>query len=225
MALGKDKLDRMALQIEDSFINIRGSVKLLEMIYDDWCHLHVHNFGSSNCDEFFEMKLGIASKLRDDLKKVKEELHSTTAWMINETLLHDADRMQPILRRIERRFNNQMKFYPDLFSPSNKAADQKFRTITHQGDVSNHTESLHKHYSWLLDKLDACSVANKMFEYRAISKCQLESVQAYHNNLYRASEILLRIVLDEPLAVYNAFKEALIVTNQDDIYLTLQGVG
>jgi hypothetical protein len=225
MAHGKEKLGQLMLDNEDSLCKIRGSVRLLEMLHDEWSRLRIHDFGpSTTADEFSERKFGVAAKMSEDLAKIEEELLSVNQRMINEMLQYDANRMRSIFQRIERRFNNRMVFEFDSFNQTSKTVD-RVRTVARVASGSDHSERLYKHYNWLLDKVDACSVANKMFEYRAISKRQLESVQVHRNNLSRAVEVLMKIVLEEPVSVYDAFKEALIETNQDDVYLTLAGIG
>jgi hypothetical protein len=225
MARGKEKFGQLMLDNEDSLCKIRGNVRLLEMLHDEWSRLRVHDLGPSTTgDEFLERRFGVASKLREDLARIEEDLLSVNQRMVNDLSQYNTNRMKPIFQRIERRFNNRMVFEFDSFNHSSKTVDRA-TTVARVASGSDHSERLYKHYNWLLDKVDACSVANKMFEYRAISKPQLESVQVYRNNLCRAVEILLKIILAEPVPVYDAFKEALIETNQDDVYLTLAGIG
>jgi len=80
---------------------------------------------------------------------------------------------------------------------------------------------LQEQYANLATKLDAHSVAVRMYQRNALTLKELQSIQCLRDRPVQAAETLLNIVMEQPYAVYLCFLDVLKHTEQLHIYQTL----
>jgi len=77
---------------------------------------------------------------------------------------------------------------------------------------------LRRIYTVLSEKLEAQSVARYMFQCKAITLKELQSIQSKRKRPIKAAERLLNIVMNESSTVYAFFMNALKDTGQKEVY-------
>jgi len=80
-------------------------------------------------------------------------------------------------------------------------------------------------YSELTEQLVACSVADKMFEQKTLTKSEHEAIIDSNRTETGAAQTLVNILLNSPTAVYESFLAALQHTNQQHIIQLIQRAG
>ena len=222
MANCVNQLDQLMNDNDNTAGVIQTYSELLKLLHCEWIRIRCQNVASSPRGRTRPTdELDTAAGLKSDLDSLTRLLLQSVRRIADKLLDYPVDLQKSVSGKIENLFDldHELGFLRRLtrrrvarraVSPGASASERLIGT----------------HYSLLLAKLDAFSVADEMFERNVISKGQLDSIRAQRGKMVRASEHLLHLVMIDPTpSMYNAFKDALIKTHQDEIYKALEGSG
>jgi hypothetical protein len=215
-----DKLQQCIGANEYSVTFIRTNAELLELMYDEWRRLQTRNCSSVHA-RTIDVQLSVANQLVNDLEIIKTKMMAANKNIVQALSTYDDVTVKPIFDRIDRRFNAQVGILSDSAAQFRRA----YSVPPTVARVSEHVQQIHKHYDFLREKLDASSVARELFSREAITIDEKESVTVNDGSMTKAADVLLQALLQKPQSAFDAFKHALIKTNQDDIYLKLADIG
>lgn len=224
-------LDELVDENDASISNSHALLDLFELLHDELNRLRTRNV-FADADE--KKHVDTATALRSVLENVSREILVGIQKMFDALSQYAAIETKPIFTRLERKFRARADF-PVLVKRhirQHSATDDEPYTslvpcispVTAQRD-SEHQVVIRKHYEWLVWKLSAHNLAIEMYQKEAITKKDVDAIQKQRNTPCKASETLLNILLKQPFKIYEVFKAALVKTNQDDVYLTLAGIG
>jgi hypothetical protein len=214
---------------EDLVCVIRAKAELLELLYSEWSRIAALNSAVAGNRNATNNELVTADWLNIGLEKLKIKLTKVIEKVVSALSKYADEIVKPTYARIERRFNTRANIFSGLVKPELKPKPN--RPLADKTDnpqhylIPDHVQQIRKNFSWLQEKLEASSVARELFARDQITKGEMELVQLHQGSMTKAAEILLKILLEKPRPVFDAFRAALTETNQDDIYLILCGIG
>lgn len=86
-------------------------------------------------------------------------------------------------------------------------------------------DRLQRRRQWLSDKLQADSLASRMFQQGALTWNELEKIRKSATSAAAADALVDVLVRSKSDDVFRCFKKTLRQTKQDDVYLTLADIG
>jgi Caspase recruitment domain len=224
MANAREKLKQLVNDNGDLCVVVRTRTELLELFYNEWSHLLVQNVSSLTDVETFEQARSGLMELNTELRNVNRNISQIFQRIRNAMSHCSVNQSAPVLARVERQLTaqtNTLNSELDLLTGVFPFTPASSPVVGSGLDVPEH-KRLRQHYDWFTHQLDALSVASELFQCHAITEEQLESIQV---NQDQSSKVLLDIILHVPPWVFDAFMQALINTDQDDVYLKLSCTG
>jgi hypothetical protein len=203
---------------EDNLLIVKRLFEVAELIHYECTYLHTSHENMLHTITLAE----VTDEINKRIYIVQRDVLQCIDKMFSAMSRFPAHLIEPIYRKLERRSAVQVGDlirFPKSFSTSPPVVgywDEQLSLIE---------VHLRKQYKQLVERLDARSIAGKMYQYRAITRPELEAINANRLEPCKAAEALLEVLISRWQEVGRIFMQALKEVNQDEIYLQLYGIG